>query len=58
MFGMPGMGGPQPIPNHEAYPMFWANLNRLLLVSAITMSVAASIRWAEGRTHQLLLNTI
>lgn len=51
----PGMSRPQALPDQEAYPMFWRNLNRLLAITTVTMGVALTVRYCEQRTHSMLI---
>lgn len=54
----PGMQGPQALPDQEAYPMFWRNLNRFLTISAVTAAVAMTVRYCEQRTHSMLVASL
>lgn len=52
------MQAPEVLPGHEAYPMFWKNLNRFLTVSAVTIVTCLAIRACEQRTHNLLVSSL
>ncbi|CAJ1990032.1 conserved hypothetical protein [Leishmania donovani] len=54
----PGMQGPQTLPDQEAYPMFWRNLNRFIAITTATVAVAVAVRYCEQRTHLMLVSSL